>query len=146
MVTFDYNMRTRERLVLKTQTVPSGHNPNDYVTRRLAAPAHDSELVPVSLLHRSDMCLDGSAPCYLHGYGLYGFVLEAQFNIQLLSLADRGFVVALAHIRGGRDKGHSWYTDTKREHKTRTFLVSVAQTSGSTSVSFLSGSSHCYNP
>ncbi|KAK0724352.1 oligopeptidase B [Lasiosphaeris hirsuta] len=125
-VTLDHNMRTRERLILKTQTVPSGHDPNDYVTRRLAAPADDGELVPVSLLYRSDTCLDGSAPCYLNGYGSYGIVVEAQFDIQLLSLADRGFVVALAHIRGGRDKGHSWYTDTKREHKTRTFRDFVA--------------------
>ena len=69
---FDYNMRTRERVLLKTQEVPSGHDPDHYVTRRLMAPSHDGELVPISLIYHRDTPLDGSAPCLLYGYGSYG--------------------------------------------------------------------------
>lgn len=118
---FDYNMATRERVLLKTQEVPSGHNPSDYVTRRVFAEAHDGETVPVTLLYRKDTPLDGSAPCLLYGYGAYGITIPAGFNTNCLSLADRGFVYAIAHIRGGKDKGFSWYEDGKMEKKVNTF-------------------------
>jgi oligopeptidase B len=118
---FDYNMATRERTLLKTQEVPSGHNPQDYVTRRVFAEAHDGEKVPVTLLYRRDTKLDGSAPCLLYGYGAYGITIPAGFNTNCLSLADRGFVYAIAHIRGGKDKGFSWYEDGKMEKKVNTF-------------------------
>jgi oligopeptidase B len=118
---FDYNMATRERTLLKTQEVPSGHNPQDYVTRRVFAEAHDGETVPVTLLYRRDTKLDGSAPCLLYGYGAYGITIPAGFNTNCLSLADRGFVYAIAHIRGGKDKGFSWYEDGKMEKKVNTF-------------------------
>lgn len=118
---FDYNMATRERTLLKTQEVPSGHNPEDYVTRRVFAEAHDGETVPVTLLYRRDTKLDGSAPCLLYGYGAYGITIPAGFNTNCLSLADRGFVYAIAHIRGGKDKGFSWYEDGKMEKKVNTF-------------------------
>lgn len=118
---FDYNMATRERTLLKTQEVPSGHNPDDYVTRRVFAEAHDGEKVPVTLLYRKDVKLDGSAPCLLYGYGAYGITIPAGFNTNCLSLADRGFVYAIAHIRGGKDKGFSWYEDGKMEKKVNTF-------------------------
>lgn len=118
---FDYNMVTRERTLLKTQEVPSGHNPDDYVTRRVMATAHDGELVPVSLLYRKDTVLDGSAPCLLYGYGAYGVTIPASFSTNALSLADRGFVYAVAHIRGGKDKGFAWYEDGKMEKKQNTF-------------------------
>ena len=91
---FDYNMRSRERTLLKTQEVPSGHDPDHYVTRRLMAPSYDGELVPVSLLYHRDTPLDGSAPCLLYGYGSYGIAMPAAFNTNTLSLADRGFVYA----------------------------------------------------
>ena len=123
---FDYNMRSRERVLLKTQEVPSGHDPEAYVTRRLMAPSHDGELVPVSLIHHRDTPLDGSAPCLLYGYGSYGLTIPAGFNTNCLSLVDRGFVYAIAHIRGGKDKGYAWYEDGKREKKTNTFLDFVA--------------------
>ncbi len=84
---FDYNMATRERTLLKTQEVPSGHNPEDYVTRRVFAEAHDGEKVPVTLLYRRDTKLDGSAPCLLYGYGAYGITIPAGFNTNCLSLA-----------------------------------------------------------
>jgi oligopeptidase B len=118
---FDYNMATRERTLLKTQEVPSGHKPEDYVTRRVFAEAHDGEKVPVTLLYRKDVKLDGSAPCLLYGYGAYGITIPAGFNTNCLSLADRGFVYAIAHIRGGKDKGFSWYEDGKMEKKVNTF-------------------------
>jgi oligopeptidase B len=123
---YDYNMVTRERTLLKTQEVPSGHNPDDYVTRRVFAPAWDGEKVPVTLLYRRDTPLDGSAPCLLYGYGAYGITIPAGFNTNCLSLADRGFVYAIAHIRGGKDKGFSWYEDGKMDKKTNTFRDFVA--------------------
>ncbi len=102
---YDYNMTTRERTLLKRDEVPSGHNPGDYVTRRVMAPADDGELVPVTLLYRQDTKLDGTAPCLLYGYGSYGISIPAGFNTNCLSLVDRGFVYAIAHIRGGKEKG-----------------------------------------
>ncbi|TAM96452.1 MAG: S9 family peptidase, partial [Rhizobiaceae bacterium] len=118
---FDYNMRSRERTLLKTQEVPSGHDPEDYVTRRLMAPSHDGEMVPISILYHKHALLDGSAPCLLYGYGAYGITIPASFNTNCLSLVDRGFVYAIAHIRGGKDKGFGWYEDGKRDRKMNTF-------------------------
>ncbi len=123
---FDYDMRTRERTLLKTQEVPSGHDPEDYVTRRLMAKAGDGEMVPISVLYRKDTPLDGSAPCLLYGYGAYGISIPAAFNTNCLSLADRGFVYAIAHIRGGKDKGYAWYEDGKRDKKCNTFSDFIA--------------------
>ena len=123
---FDYDMRTRERTLLKVQEVPSGHDPDLYVTRRLHARAPDGEEVPISILYRKDTPLDGSAPCLLYGYGSYGIAIPASFNTNCLSLVDRGFVYAIAHIRGGKDKGFSWYEDGKREKKTNTFTDFIA--------------------
>ncbi|PKA40292.1 S9 family peptidase [Rhizobium sullae] len=123
---YDYNMVTRERTLLKTQEVPSGHNPDDYVTRRVFAPAWDGEKVPVTLLYRKDTPLDGSAPCLLYGYGAYGISIPAGFNTNCLSLADRGFVYAIAHIRGGKDKGFAWYENGKMAFKTNTFKDFIA--------------------
>ncbi|ABR59455.1 prolyl oligopeptidase family serine peptidase [Sinorhizobium medicae] len=123
---FDYNMQTRERTLLKTQEVPSGHEPDDYVTRRVFAPAPDGEQVPVTLLYRKDTPLDGSAPCLLYGYGAYGITIPASFNTNCLSLVDRGFIYAIAHIRGGKDKGFHWYEDGKMAKKTNTFNDFIA--------------------
>jgi oligopeptidase B len=123
---FDYDMQTRNRTLLKTQEVPSGHIPGDYVTKRLMAPAPDGELVPISVLYHRDTALDGSAPCLLYGYGSYGITIPASFSTNVLSLVDRGFVYAIAHIRGGKEKGYSWYEDGKREKKTNTFTDFIA--------------------
>lgn len=123
---FDYNMRSRERVLLKTQEVPSGHDPEHYVTRRLMAPATDGELVPISLLYNRDTPLDGSAPCLLYGYGSYGITVPSAFNTNCLSLVDRGFVYAIAHVRGGKDKGYGWYEDGKRAKKMNTFTDFIA--------------------
>jgi oligopeptidase B len=119
-------MRTRERTLLKTQEVPSGHNPDDYITRRLLAPASDGETVPVSIVYHRDTKLDGSAPCLLYGYGSYGMTIPSSFSTSCLSLADRGFIYAIAHIRGGKDKGYAWYDNGKRLHKKNTFTDFIA--------------------
>jgi oligopeptidase B len=118
---YDYDMETRTRILRKTQEVPSGHDPSDYVTRRLFAPASDGETVPVSVLYRKGMALDGSAPLLLYGYGAYGIAIPASFSTTWLSLVDRGFVMAVAHIRGGKDKGYRWYTGGKLGAKVNTF-------------------------
>ena len=123
---FDYDMATRERVLRKTQEVPSGHNPDDYVTRRIMAPAADGELVPVSLLYRKDTALNGSSPVWLYGYGSYGISIPAAFNTNILSLADRGFIYAIAHIRGGKDKGYGWYKAGKMMTKKNTFEDFIA--------------------
>jgi oligopeptidase B len=118
---YDYDMVKRTRRLRKRQEIPSGHNPADYVTTRIMAPAHDGALVPVSILHRRDLKRDGKAPLLLYGYGSYGAAMPASFSANRLSLVDRGFVYAIAHIRGGSDKGWGWYLDGKREKKTNSF-------------------------
>jgi oligopeptidase B len=119
--TYDYDLKTRERVLRKRQNVPSGHDPSHYVTRRLMALAPDGETVPVSILHRAGLPLDGSAPLLLYGYGAYGSSIPAAFSTNRLSLVDRGFVYAIAHIRGGTDKGWRWYLDGKLANKPNTF-------------------------
>jgi oligopeptidase B len=118
---FDYNLETGERELRKTQEVPSGHDPADYVTRRIMAPAHDGESIPVTLLYRADTPLDGTAPLLLYGYGSYGISMPASFSTNRLSLVDRGFIYAIAHIRGGEEKGRRWYLDGKMDTKQNTF-------------------------
>jgi oligopeptidase B len=118
---YDYDMAKRTRALRKRQEIPSGHNPADYVTTRIMAKSHDGAEVPVSILHRRDLKRDGSAPLLLYGYGSYGMAMPAAFSANRLSLVDRGFVYAIAHIRGGADKGWGWYLDGKRAKKTNTF-------------------------
>ncbi len=124
--TYDYDMETRERTLRKRQEVPSGHDPEQYVTRRLYAPAPDGETVPISILYRKDTALDGSAPVLLYGYGAYGISIPASFSTTRLSLVDRGFIYAIAHIRGGKDKGYRWYTGGKLKEKIHTFTDFIA--------------------
>ncbi len=121
-----YDMASRARTLLKRQEVPSGHDPSAYVTRRVFATAPDGESIPISLLYRADTPRDGSAPCLLYGYGAYGISIPAGFSTNRLSLVDRGFVYAIAHVRGGTDKGWHWYADGKLAHKTNTFTDFIA--------------------
>ncbi len=123
---FDYNVVSRTRSLRKTQEVPSGHTPEDYVTRRIYAEAEDGESVPVTLLYRKSTALDGSAPLLLYGYGSYGHAMPAGFSTARLSLVDRGFIFAIAHVRGGKDKGFRWYRLGRREHKINTFKDFIA--------------------
>ena len=123
---YDYDMASGERQLRKRQRIPSGHDPSRYVTRRIFATAPDGERVPISILHRRDLVLDGKAPLLLYGYGAYGHALSASFSTKRLSLVDRGFVYAIAHVRGGTDKGWHWYTDGKLAHKRNTFADFIA--------------------
>ncbi|WP_420431515.1 S9 family peptidase [Hyphobacterium sp.] len=119
--TYDYDMATRERELRKRQEIPSGHNPADYVVRRIMAPAHDGEQIPVTLLYHRDTPVDGSAPAMLYGYGSYGITIPASFRVTPLSLVDRGMIYAVAHIRGSQARGYGWYLDGKLENKMNTF-------------------------
>ncbi|WP_372785199.1 S9 family peptidase [Phenylobacterium sp.] len=124
--TYDYDLATRERTLRKTQEIPSGHDPARYVARRLYAKAHDGEEVPVTVLMLKDTPLDGSAPLLLYGYGSYGHAMEPSFSIRNLSLVDRGWIWATAHIRGGSDKGWGWFLDGRKEKKPNSFTDFIA--------------------
>jgi oligopeptidase B len=123
---FDYDLESRARTLRKTQEIPSGHDPARYVARRLFARAADGAEVPITLLMLRDTPRDGSAPLLLYGYGAYGIAMEPAFSIRSLSLVDRGWIWATAHIRGGSDKGWGWFLDGRRETKTNTFTDFVA--------------------
>jgi oligopeptidase B len=123
---WDYDLASRERILRKRQEIPSGHDSADYVTRRVFAPAADGETIPISLLYRKDLARDGTAPCLLYGYGAYGFSLPAAFSSSRFSLVDRGFVYALAHVRGGSEKGRRWYREGKLAKKINTFTDFIA--------------------
>lgn len=127
--TFDYDMATDTRALRKTLSVPSGHASEDYVTRRVTATGHDGAQIPVSLLYHKDTPLDGSAPVLLYGYGSYGITIPAAFSVTRLSLVDRGFIYAIAHIRGGKACGHNWFMQGRGPKKTNTFrdFVSSAE-------------------
>lgn len=107
--TFDQDLATGERTLRKEQVIPSGHDPDDYVVRREHATALDGESVPITILHRADVPIDGTAPALLYGYGAYGYSTPASFSPNRFSLVDRGVVYAIAHIRGGTEKGYRWY-------------------------------------
>ncbi|WP_084421991.1 S9 family peptidase [Henriciella litoralis] len=119
--TYDYDMATRERVLRKTREVPSGHNADDYVVERIMAPGWDGAEIPVTILRRADTPVDGSAPLFLYGYGSYGITIPASFSTSRLSLVDRGFIYAIAHVRGSQAKGYQWYLDGKLEKKSNTF-------------------------
>lgn len=123
---FDYDLETRERTLRKTQEIPSGHNPDDYVTKRLDAVAADGTPVPIFVLARRDTPLDGTAPLLVYGYGAYGHANEASFSIRNLSLVDRGWVWATACVRGGSEKGWGWFLDGRMEKKENTFTDFIA--------------------
>ena len=118
----DYRMDTRERVLRKQQKIPSGHDPSAYVVRRLFATTADDEQVPITVLHRKHLPIDGSAPLFLESYGAYGEASEAKFNAHLFSLVDRGFVYAIAHIRGGSEKGERWHDAGRLANKVNTFI------------------------
>lgn len=123
---YDYDMGARTRTLRKEQEVPSGHDPAAYVTRRIMAPAQDGAQVPVTLLHRKDLQIDGTAPLLLYGYGAYGMAMPASFSTNRLSLVNRGFIYAIAHIRGGTDQGYGWYLDGRGPAKMNSFTDFIA--------------------
>ncbi|MEI7931934.1 MAG: S9 family peptidase [Alphaproteobacteria bacterium] len=123
---FDYDMAFRRRVLRKTQEIPSGHDPAAYVTRRLFAAAPDGAEVPITLVMQRGAKLDGSAPLLLYGYGSYGISIDASFSIRNLSLVDRGWIWATAHVRGGSEKGWGWFLDGRKDKKTNTFIDFIA--------------------
>jgi len=124
--TFDYDMAKQKRTLLKTQEVPTGHDPADYVVERIDAATNDGARVPVTILRRRTTPVDGSAAALLYGYGSYGVTIPDGFSTSVLSLVDRGMIYALAHIRGGAAKGRQWYLDGKLDRKMNTFNDFIA--------------------
>lgn len=118
---FDYNMNTKERILRKTEEVVGGHKPDDYETKRLYAKARDGEEIPITLVYKKGFNKNGAAPLVLYGYGSYGNTIDPGFRSNRLSLLDRGFVWAIAHIRGSQMKGRAWYEDGKLLNKINTF-------------------------
>ena len=119
-------LSTLQSIVLKSQEVPSGHDAGRYVVERIEAPSHDGELIPLTLLRLKTTPVDGTAPVLLYAYGSYGYAMEADFETDRFSLVNRGFVYAIAHVRGGMEKGFAWYRSGKREKKINTFLDFLA--------------------
>jgi oligopeptidase B len=124
--TFDYNMSTKEKTLLKQDEVLGGFDPDNYHADRLYATASDGSSVPISLVYRKGLKKDGSNPLLLYGYGSYGISTDASFSSVRLSLLDRGFVYAIAHIRGGQEMGRLWYEDGKFFKKKNTFTDFIA--------------------
>ena len=118
---YAYDMNTKEKKLLKQTEVVGGHNPKDYVTKRLYAIARDGAKVPISLVYKKGTKLNGKNPLLLYGYGSYGATIDPGFNSTRLSLLNRGFVYAIAHIRGSKTLGQQWYEDGKMFKKKNTF-------------------------
>lgn len=126
---YDYQINSRALQTRKVQQIPSGYDAQHYQTRRLLAQGRDGVKIPVSVVYRKGLQLDGSAPLLLYGYGAYGYAVPPGFSPSRLSLLDRGFVFAIAHIRGGDDLGYHWYQQGKLDKRTNTFndFVDVAR-------------------
>ena len=119
--TYDYNMDTKEKKLMKQQEVVGGYDTKDYTTERLYAAARDGSKIPVSIVYKRGFVKDGKAPLLLYGYGSYGNSMNATFSSNRLSLLNRGFAFAIAHIRGGQEMGRQWYEDGKMMKKKNTF-------------------------
>lgn len=118
---YDYNMGTKEKKLMKQQEVVGGYDKNEYETERLFATAKDGTKIPVSVVYKKGFKKDGNAPLMLYGYGSYGASMEATFSSVRLSLLNRGFAYAIAHIRGGQEMGRYWYEDGKMMKKINSF-------------------------
>ena len=118
---YDYHIADDRLETLKVREIPSGYDASKYATERLMAPSRDGTLIPVSVVYRRDFVKDGSGPLHIQGYGAYGYAYPPGFSANRLSLLDRGFACAIAHIRGGDDLGYRWYLDGKLEKRTNTF-------------------------
>ncbi|MCS6807868.1 MAG: S9 family peptidase [Candidatus Kapabacteria bacterium] len=123
---YNYDVVNRTSVLLKQQEVPGGYNPEDYVVERLAAKSHDGVMIPLSLVYRKGLQKNGLNPTLLYAYGSYGISTEPTFNSNRISLLDRGFIYAIAHIRGGGEMGKQWYEDGKLLKKKNTFLDYIA--------------------
>ena len=123
---YDYHMERREKTLLKQQEVLGTYQPQDYVSERIYAPAEDGSRIPISLVYNKEVAHQGKAPLLLYGYGSYGVTIDPSFSSARLSLLDRGFVYAIAHIRGGEDMGRAWYNQGKMMQKWNTFNDFIA--------------------
>ncbi|MCF2950023.1 S9 family peptidase [Paraglaciecola aquimarina] len=126
---YDYQISEQKLALRKIKSIPSGYNKNDYHTERIMVPARDGVKVPVTLVYKQEFKKDQNHPLYLYGYGAYGLGLSPSFSSLRLSLLDRGFVYAYAHVRGGDELGYKWYLDGKLNKRTNTFndFIDVAQ-------------------
>ena len=126
---YDYDHATRTLIVRKVQTIPSGYDASRYATERLMLPARDGKLIPCSIVYPRDFPRDGSGRLFLYGYGAYGHAVPPSFSTLRLSLLDRGYACAIAHVRGGDDLGYDWYLKGKATHRWNTFrdFVDVAK-------------------
>ncbi len=122
----DYDMKSREKTVIKRDEILGGFQQGDYETDRLHARASDGSRIPISIVYRKGLERDGSRPLLLYGYGSYGHSLDAGFSAARVSLLDRGFAYAIAHVRGGQELGRSWYEDGKLLKKKNTFTDFIA--------------------
>lgn len=123
---YDYNMATKERTLMKQREVMGGYDPTQYQSERIFAKAPDGTEVPISVVYKKGFSKDGTAPCFLLGYGAYGISMDPWFSSGRLSLLDRGFVYAVAHIRGGGEMGRMWYENGKFFNKKNTFTDFIA--------------------
>lgn len=119
---FDYNCSTKEKSLKKIQEIPSGFNSDLYSCKRFLCSGHDGAQIPLTVFHKKDLLLDGTNPLLLYGYGSYGITIPDSFSTNRFSLMNRGFIYAIAHVRGGREKGQEWYDDGKLLKKKNTFL------------------------
>ncbi len=122
LTVYDFNMVDRKQELLKRQEVIGGYNPDDYITERKYAKARDGVMVPISIVYKKGFEINGKSPLVLYGYGSYGYSIESVFRSSRLSLLDRGFTYAIAHIRGGEELGRLWYEDGKMLNKKNTFF------------------------
>lgn len=126
---YDYDVDTASMITLKVQEIPSGYDAGDYVTERVMIKGRDGTMIPASLLYKKGMAKDSSAPLHLYAYGAYGYAVPPGFSTTRLSLVDKGYIYAIAHIRGGDDLGRNWYLQGKLDKRQNTFndFVDVAQ-------------------
>ena len=124
--TFLYNLKSKEKKLVKEQEIPSGHNPDDYIVERIECPSHDGRMVPITITRHKDTILDGSSNILLYGYGSYGNSMSPGFSSTRLSLINRNIIWVTAHIRGGMERGMKWWKEGKLLNKKNTFEDYIA--------------------
>ena len=124
--TFLYNLKSKDKTLVKEQEIPSGHNPNNYIVERIECPSHDGRMVPITITRHKDTVLDGSSNLLLYGYGSYGNSMSPGFSSTRLSLINRNIIWVTAHIRGGMERGMKWWKEGKLLNKKNTFEDYIA--------------------
>ena len=124
--TFLYNLKSKDKTLVKEQEIPSGHNPDNYIVERIECPSHDGRMVPITITRHKDTVLDGSSNLLLYGYGSYGNSMSPGFSSTRLSLINRNIIWVTAHIRGGMERGMKWWKEGKLLNKKNTFEDYIA--------------------